>query len=302
MKNNQFKVKSIAAFTAALALVFATSCTKDEVNDPINESPAQQAISKPVTDKVTQDQIREMVGQMPKLAVYNTTMETYVVLDLNNPKNGFDFSSPSGGASFSGPSGSAEFVPGPDGGYTIIATPSEGGGGGGGVVTAGSVSLNVNYVLCFASGDEAAEVNFFEIDGPIEGFSGAIGVAGNFEALQTEEFDESTDPLDFFQGMVFYYAYDGTASGNYDVIDFFSLEELNESDFNNKGYAVLISFQDNGGMFFALDGTLNFSGGSVGFNGTYAGITDFFFDLDEEFEDSEPNYVEVSGAGVLQCN
>lgn len=299
MKKMKINKNAIAAGIAAIVLIIATSCSKDDSN-PARMDANSGSGEMSITDKGTQKKIQHMAGQLPTLAVYNSTMDKFILLDLNRPKNGFSFANPGGGLGFSGPSGSVEFVGNPDGSYVIVTTPSSsGGGGGGGIVTAGSVTLDINYVICFNSGDEDMDINLFDVGGPTDGFSGAIGVAGDFEALSSGEIDEDTDPFDFFQGMVFYYVFDGAPSGTYEIIDFFEAES--EEDFDNKGYAFLFSFQDDGGIFFAADGELNFTNGSVGFSGTYFGLTDFILNFDEELED-EPEFVMVEGTGVLQCN
>lgn len=300
MKRSFSKIKAGAAIFAASVLLIGTSCTKD---DNLGSDPSlnMQDGAKIITDKGVQNRIVELKGMLPTVVVYNEKADLYISLDLNNPKS-FDFSSPSGGASFSTPSGSAHFVPAAGGSFTIITTPaSQGGGGGGGFVSAGSVSLDVNYVLCFNSGDPNDDLNFFDLGPSGTGFGGAFGIAGNFESLATMEIDDETelDVSDFFQGFVAFFAFDGQPSGSYPVIDFFEFEDDFDGDFSNKGLAYFFSFQQgNTGIFFSKSGSVNFGGSSVEFTGTYFGVTNFsWFDFDEE----EPTFVEVDGSGVLEC-
>lgn len=283
----------------AVAVLFITSCSKE---DPTGETDAalMERMSKterPIKDKQTQRRIDALVGMLPTVMVYNSTMDRYISLDLNNPKS-FSFTAPSGGASFSSPSGTVQFIPAPDGNFTILTTPtSSGGGSGGGLVSAGSISLDVNYVLCFASGDPNSDLNFFDFGPSGGGFSGAVGIAGNFEALASGNFDDDTDPFDFFEGIVAYYAFSGQPSGSFPVIDFFDFES-NSGNINNKGLAYFVSFQGNqAGIFFSKSGSLNFSGSSVEFDGTYYGIVGNFFDFD--FDDT--SYIQVPGSGFLEC-
>lgn len=300
------KIKSSAvALLAAAAFLFTTSCNKDS-NDPYASGEARnvQQGAKPIHDKDIQKRLLELKGLLPTVVVYNSTMDKYISLDLNNPKS-FNFTAPSGSLSFSSPSGSVQFVPAGSGSFTIITSPaSAGGGGGGGFVSAGDVTLEVNYVLCFATGDQGSDLNFFDIGPAGTGFGGAIGIAGNFEDLATMEFDDEDEINidDFFQGIVAFYAFAGQPSGNYPVVDFFDFEDdfdVDESFFQNKGLAYFLSFQSNNmGIFFSKSGNVNFGGSSVGFEGTYYGVTNFnWFD----FDDDEPDFVEVSGSGSLEC-
>lgn len=286
----------------ALALVFA-GCSKEYDNPSKTTSPDE---GKAITDKDDQAYIDETIERLPALAFYNENIDKYILLDLSNAKNGFNFTSNDAGISFSGPSGTYEFVEGPDGGFYQVVTPGSTGGGAGGVVTAGGVALDVSYVVCFNSGDETMGVDLFDVGSGFGGFSGAIGIAGNFDALMTmsESELEDSNPFDFFQGFVAYYAFDGTADGPYEIVDFFDAEGESDDFLEGKGLAYLISFQDGGGIFFSTDGEVEFSGNSVSFDGTYWGLTDvligFGEGLDSE-DDEEPDYVEVEGFGTLTC-
>jgi len=283
----------------ALGLVFA-GCTK-EYDNPTNTEPTN---GKAITDKEDQLLIDETIEKLPSIAVYNENLDRYILLDLSDAKNGFNFSSPSAGISFSSPDGAIQFVEGPDGGFYQVVTPGSTGGGAGGVVTAGSVALDVNYVLCFNSGEDAFGVGLFEAGDGFSGFSGAVGIAGDFEALASmgESELEDSDPFDFFQGFVAYYAFDGTADGSYDVIDFFEADSGSDDFLEGNAIAFLFSFQSGGGIFFSSDGAVTFSGNSVSFDGTYFGLTGAIFGFDEDPDSGgDEDYVEVEGFGSLNC-
>lgn len=294
------KTNATYVVALAVALVFA-GCSKQ------SDSPSQSATpqsGKAITDKGDQEFIDETIEKLPSIAIYNENIDQYVLLDLSQAKNGFNFASPSGGFSFSSPSGTIQFVEGPDGGLFQIVTPGSSSGGSGGVVTAGDVTLNVNYVFCFNSGDETDGVDFFGAGDGFTGFSGAIGIAGDFEALanMSQGEIEESDPFEFFQGFVEYLAFDGTANGSYEVISFLDAGTETEDYLDGKGLAILFSFQDEGGIFFSVDGEVSFSGNQVSFNGTYWGLTDFLIGFGEDFEpDDDPDYEEVMGFGVLTC-
>ena len=294
-------MKKIKIAYLGIIVLLMAGCAKE------NDTPSQSALpseGKLVTDKAEREYIDNTIDRLPSIAIYNETIDKYILLDLSNAKNGFDFSSPSAGFSFSGPGGTIEFVEGPDGSFYQVVTPGSSGGAGG-VVTAGDVALNVSAVICFNSGDDAFGVDLFEVGEGFTGFSGAVGIAGDFEALASmgEAELEDSDPFDFFEGFVAYYAFDGTADGSYDVVDFFAAEGESEDFLEGSAIAFLFSFQGEGGIFFSSDGAVSFSGNSVSFDGSYFGLTGalFGFDEDPDSEGDDADYVEVEGFGTLTC-
>ncbi len=297
-----FKINSLKTAAASLAvagLLILSSCSQDDNSEKV--APDRHFQEQNITDKDVQKRLLELKGMLPTVSVYNSKMDQVISLDLNNPKS-FSFSSPGGGATFSSPGGSISFVPSGGGSFTVYSTPaSAGGGGGGGVVSAGNVSLDINYVFCFNSGTAEEGIDLFDLGPSGSGFGGAVGIAGNFESLMNEEIDVDADISDFFFGVAAFYAFDGTPSGSYPVIDFFEFEEEFDGDFNNRGLAYLLSFQQNNlGIFFSRSGTVNFGSSDVEFTGNYYGITDFNF-FDFEGDDDEPNFVTVPGSGALFC-
>jgi hypothetical protein len=288
------------AYLGAIGLLIA-GCAKEHNTPSQTPFPSEEKV---ITDKAQQEYINETIDRLPSFAIYSENIDKYILLDLSNTKNGFDFSSPGGSVSFSSPGGTVEFVEGPDGGYYQVVTPGSSGGAGG-VVTAGNVALSVSAVVCFNSGDDAFGVGLFEAGDGFSGFSGAVGIGGDFSALMdmSEAELEDTDPFDFLTGFVAYYAFDGTADGSYDIIDFLDAENETEDFLEGNAIAFLFSFQDEGGIFFSSDGEVTFSGNSVGFEGTYLGVTGLIIGFDEGpgSEDEEPEYVEVEGFGTLNC-
>jgi hypothetical protein len=294
---NLFKY-TLTAFIAVALL----SCEKDY--DGI--APAEEASEvKKITDPAEQQRIRKAIDRLPRLAVYSEHIDKYILLDFNETKNGFNFASPDAGFAFTSPSGSVEFVQGPDGTFYQVATvegpAAGGGGGGGGTVSAGDIDLDCEVVLCFSSGDDFFGLDLFQtgIDQSF-GISGAIGIGGDFSGLMEMSEDEiaESDFSDFFTGFAAFMVFDGTADGSYEVLDFSMAEgEEDESALSSFAVAFFFSFQDEGGIFFSSDGELNFDGGSVGFEGTYLGITGFFFGS----ESPEEEFVEVDGSGELFC-
>jgi hypothetical protein len=308
MKTNYKSIKRAVAVFAAASFLIISGCSKDnEVSGPAQEPNNSEFTERQITDPKEQRFIDDMVDRLPSIAVYHESTDRYITLDLSNAKNGFNWTSADASFSFSGPSGTYQFVQGPDGSFYQVVTPgsSGGGGGAGGVVTAGDVTLAVNYVFCFNSGDDFFGLDLFDVGSGFTGFSGLVGIAGNFEelAMMSESEIEDLDPFEIFQGFVAYYVFDGTPDGDYEIIDFFNAEGETDDFLEGKGIAFLISFQDGGGIFFSSEGTLTFSGGSVGFEGMYLGLTDFLIGFGDGGENTEEDadYVEVEGFGTLNC-
>jgi len=302
---------------AALPILLLVGCAK-EYNNPSNAGLDEQ--TKKITDPKQQKKIEETIENLPRLAVYSEHIDKYILIDFNDTKNGFNFASPNAGFSFSAPSdfeiiasvngtsytsstGSIQFVQAPDGTYYQVATV-ESAGGGGGTVTAGDITLNVEFVLCFNSGDDFFGLDLFDVGlNDSFGISGAIGIGGNFSAIMemSEEELSSSEFSDFLTGFVAYMVFDGTPEGSYDVIDLLvSDEEPEESELSELAIAYFFSFEGEGGIFFSADGTLSFNGGSASFDGTYLGLSGFFSGILGEGSE-EPDFVEVDGSGTLNC-
>ena len=300
MKNITNRIGSIAAILTAMVLLF--SCTKEGDNPTGTATEQTRGAMTSITDKDQQMEIDRALENMPRFAVYNNPSEQYILFDFNQDDQKFNFSS--GGATiiFSTPDGSVEFVEGPDGSYYQVVGSSSGGGGGGGLITAGDIALNINVVLCFASG-EGEDSDFFGFGEGFPEFAGAVGIAGDFDALANEPMDDDANPFDFFQGFVAFYVFDGAPDGEYEVFDFLEAQSDQDPDIDGFALAYFISFQNGeASIFFGVDGNLVFDGNQVGFEGTYLGLTDIFIDFGGTGDEPEdPSYVEAEGSGFLTC-
>lgn len=296
----EFKFKTPVFFAILAAMVF-TSCSKEEVNSkgPAEGMTPQQSI---ITDKEVKKEMDALVEKLPGFAVYNESRGQYIMFnpfDKDQSKD-FSFSDPNPGWHFSSSSGT-EFITTPGGQNYVVVYPSAFGSGGssGGTVVAGNSVLNINYTFCFAASEEALGMDIIDVGADFDGISGVIGIAGDFEALASGEFDESADFTDYFQGFAYYVVYDNEASGSYDVLNFFQDLEEDEEFLEGNAFAWVLDFTDPFGIYFSADGTLNVSGGSITFNGTYFGITGG--SIFEESGYEEMNYVEVDGYGTMGC-
>ncbi|NEN24609.1 hypothetical protein G3O08_13960 [Cryomorpha ignava] len=302
MKIFKKQINVAATLFVAAALIFTTSCTKDNEN---SASASQKYEGKAVKDKALQEDIQSAADRMPPIAWYNRTMDKVIVFDPKNDSKSFDFSDPNDGWNFSEDDG-VEFVENPNGGGVLFVSPGAFGSnaGGSGTVVAGNTALNVNYTFCFSVDEDALglDLGFGDVD--FDGLSGVLGIAGDFDALMNEDFDEEgADIFDYFQGLAYYLVYDNEAQGNYDILNF--IEDLEGAeDENGKGFSVVYGFTSTSfAFYFSKDGTLNVSGGSMNFSGNYYGIVfDNLLDTDGDGDLLNLDFVDVPGFGQMGCN
>ncbi len=295
MKRLKTNYKVTAASLVVVTLLFSTSCSKDDTATAQKQSGEVKAL----TDKEDQGKVSELVKKSPAISWYNSTMDKIITVDPNSQEKSFNFSDPNPGWNFSSYQ-ETYWVPSENGGGILFLGAGSFGGNAGGTVVAGNSELDINYTFCFSASEEALGLDLFDIGGEdFTGISGVVGFAGDFEALQTGEFTEDDDILDFFQGIAYYVVYDNEASGNYPILNWF--DDLDESPDNlqGNGFAWVFAFSEPAGIYFSQSGDLNVSGGSIDFEGTYFGLEISDFDL-EEFEDFE--FVEVEGFGTMGCN
>lgn len=285
------KTGALAVFAAGLLV----SCSKESFNG------GDKPVSSEITDKKQQDQILDLARETPKFGVYNKTMDKVIVFDVANPEaKTFTFANPGPGFNFATSNGGQAVYFAENDNLIILSEPSQGLGAGGGTVVVGNTTLNIDFAVCFAAGEEALGGGLFG-GGDFGDVAGVIGFAGDFEALQNGDFDdENSDPFEFFEGFAYYFVYtDELGNESYDVIPFFDAES-SEEDWEDVAFAWVVSFQGNeGGIYLSNSGQLTVSGASMGFNGTYFGIEGLgFFD---DGEGDEPDFVEVDGFGTMGC-
>lgn len=311
MKLFKKSIGAAATLFVAAALIFTTSCTKD--NDNPASSEPQKAEVKLVTDKVLQEEIRAAVDRTPPIAWYNKTMDKVIVYNPHHKSKSFSFSDPADGWTFATNQG-VVWTQNPAGGAVLFITPGTfGSGGSGGVVSAGNLTLSIDFTLCFTA-DEGVlgpiDPNDF---GDFSGLSGVIGIAGNTSALENEDFDEDgIDIGSFFLGAAVYLVFADQASGSYPVLNYVNdgvdLGDIDDGAVQGKAFSLVLGFDENtGGLYMSMGGNMNVNGGTMSFNGTYYGY-EFNFgnvDLDDD-EDTDlgflgGNYVQVSGNGQMGC-
>jgi hypothetical protein len=281
---------AVSVLTVSSALF--TGCQKEQ------EFTGLKAPQKKVTVNADQQRmLQDMAGRVPTLRIYDEDDNRFIDIDLKN--RNFSFSEPNDGWNLSS-SDDVVWEPADGGGGILFIGAGAFGGNTGGTIVAGSTALNINYTFCFAASEEALGLDLFDTGANIDGISGVIGIAGDFEALLNDEVDEDSDFTDYFQGFAAYFVYDNEASGSYEILDWLSDLDADLSDLEGNGFGYVFGFE-NFSLYFSYSGTLNVSGGSIGFNGEYLG----FENLDELFfnfeDDEEPEIDIVPGFGVMGC-
>lgn len=291
MKRVNLNLKTtLSAAVLVVASSFFTGCQKDVERTGV--LPGSKTVD------LNDDQvrmIRDMADRIPVIRVYDEDRNRFIDIDFRN--RDFSFSQPNDGWNFSS-SDDVVWQPADGGGGILFIGAGAFGGNTGGTVVAGSTALDINYTFCFSASDEALGLDLWDTGASLDGISGVIGIAGDFEALLNDEVSEDSDFTDYFQGFAAYFVYDNEASGSYDILNW--LEDLSgdASDLSDNGFGYLFAFEDFS-VYFSYDGTLNVSGGSIGFQGQYIGIEDLIFSLDEEGE--EPEVEIVPGFGTMGC-
>lgn len=286
--------------TGAFMLMAAgllVSCSKERLN-----TGADHRSATPITDKATKHKITEQAQKLPAVGIYNKTMDKLIIFSHNQSgEKSFSFANPStGGINFATSNG-GQWVAYPDepGGLIIITEPSAGLGSGGGTVVVGSTVLDIAFAMCFAVDEEAFGDLF---DTGIDEVAGVIGIAGDFDALINGEFDEEDNLFDYFHGFAYYLVYtDQLANDSYEVLNWIEDLEQDEDDLEDFGFAFVIHFVNNGGIFLSQNGELTINGGSINFNGNYFGIDGIWF-LTGDDDEQEPEFSEnIPGFGAMGC-
>lgn len=281
-RKDLFRKATVISWALMFSMVFiGVSCSKENKVAPAADQNA-----------TTQDQkiqvIKDLVQKIPELKITNSKDKS--VLSFR-AKKGFSFSQPSNGYNFSSNQG-VTYVKNSQGSTIIVSSSAFGSNAGGGTVVAGESSFNIAYTFCFSASDKA--FNFFGPD--IDGVSYVIGIDGDFEALQKGDVDED-NIFDYFRGYVVYIVYDDMASGKYDILNWFDNINDEPDDLKNKGFAYAIDFK-NERFYLSSSGTLEVTGGQIGFSGKYLELSDFNLFGDED----NPSYKEVEGFGTMGCN
>jgi hypothetical protein len=222
-----------------------------------------------------------------------------VIASINAKTGSFSFSDPHDGFHFSSPTG-VQYVSANGGTIYVTAAAFGKNAGGGGAVVAGSSSLDIGYTLCFSAAD-SSKSSGFDFFGTGGGVSMVFGLSGDFDKLVNQKSGDSTKIQDMLHGFAIYIVYSDQASGKYDILDFTKDLSKTKAELNKKGFAFVADFQ-NLGIYFSKEGSLDVSGGSIGFEGKYYAFNPSkdstnLFDLGKDAK-----VTEVDGSGTMGCN
>lgn len=284
---------SVLGATLLLGAGILAGCSKEGAAPP----PKVERI----TDAALQQRLLEKAAQLPAIGIYNRTMRKVIVFRHNvDGTRSFNFVDPPGsGINFASSNG-GQWTWSESEGLMILTEPSAGLGAGGGTVVAGNASLDIELAVCFSFDEEAVGMDLF--DTGINEVAGVIGIAGDFDALINGDFSSEEDDLfDYFHGFAYYLVYaEQLDNTGYEVLNWVEDLDQPEDELEDFGFSFVVSFQNEGGIYISRDGSLNVSGGSIGFNGNYYAIEGVgFFDEDG---DDDADFSVVPGFGTMGCN
>ena len=287
----------------AISALF-TGCTKESVD--INGASATPA-KKVELSSEQMNRAKKMTGRLPKLRYWDETNQRFI--EFNPNSRDLIFSDPDEGFNFDDPDGNNAMVfsDGSDSYLVFSSGFGVSGQGGGGTVVAGSTILNMDLTICLSL-EEVAEgdgmFDLFDSDTTFSQYAAVIGIAGDFEALESSDENNSDfDPFEFLEGYAAFNVIADDVSGSHEVFNWMDAENADTEDFDDMAYAVVFDFQ-NFSLYFSNSGTVTTSGGTMEFSGTFIGFTDLLEDLFSEnsSEDFGNDAEEVSGYGSMGCN
>jgi len=285
-------------------VVLFTGCTKEPV-ELIGSSATQP--SKVELSSEQMNRAKKMTARLPKLRYWDETNQRFI--DYNPNSRDLIFSDPDEGFNFDDPDGNNAMVfsDGTDNYLVFSSGFGVSGQGGGGTVVAGSTILNMDITICLslqevAAGDGGA-FNLFDSDTTFSEYASVIGIAGDFEALESSDENSDFNPFEFLEGYAAFNVMADDVSGSHEVFNWMDAENADAEDFDDLAYAVVFDFQ-NFSLYFSNSGTVTTSGGTMEFSGTFIGFEDLLEDLfsEDSSEDFGGDAEEVEGYGSMGCN
>lgn len=280
------KILKKSLFALALSTFFFTSCEKEELSENSSVNTSESANATVSAEEINID--------LDKLQAFRNLQIDGEIGGFKT-KSGFSFANPNSGINYRVQAIGYRYTSTGEVYYSTaqvgIRVSGNGFTAGGGDLVVGSKTISLDYVFC-ANVDLSAFPSFFDIPG--EGFSTLIGISGNFD-----NYDPESEEMPL-QQLVYFVVFDNNAQGTYDVL---SLDFDDEEDDipSNIAYAIVVDLED-GGFYMSSDGTLNVSGGSIGFQGEMLDFTDIFGEdgLNQD-EDGNVSFDTVDAVGTLNC-
>jgi len=285
-------------------VVLFTGCTKESVE--LNGSSATPAKKVELSGE-QMNRAKKMTGRLPKLRYWDETNQRFI--EFNPNSRDLIFSDPDEGFNFDDPDGNNAMVFSDGSGSYLVFSSGFGvsGQGGGGTVVAGSTILNMDLTICLSL-EEVAEgdgmFDLFDSDTTFSQYASVIGIAGDFEALESSnENDPNFDPFEFLDGYAAFNVIADDVTGSHEVFNWMDAENADTEDFDDMAYAVVFDFQ-NFSLYFSNSGTVTTSGGTMEFSGTFIAFEDLLENLfsDNSSEDFGGDAEEVEGYGSMGCN
>jgi hypothetical protein len=284
-------------------VVLFTGCTKESVE--LNGSSATPA-KKVELSSEQMNRAKKMTGRLPKLRYWDESNQRFI--EFNPNSRDLIFSDPDEGFNFDDPDGNNAMVfsDGSDSYLVFSSGFGVSGQGGGGTVVAGSTILNMDVTICLSL-EEVAEgdgmLDLFDTDTMFSQYASVIGIAGDFEALESADENSDFNPFEFLEGYAAFNVIADDVTGSHEVFNWMDAENADTEDFDDMAYAVVFDFQ-NFALYFSNSGTVTTSGGTMEFSGTFISFEDLLEDLFSEnsSEDFGGDAEEVEGYGSMGCN
>jgi hypothetical protein len=284
-------------------VVLFTGCTKESVE--LNGSSATPA-KKVELSSEQMNRAKKMTGRLPKLRYWDESNQRFI--EFNPNSRDLIFSDPDEGFNFDDPDGNNAMVFSDGSGSYLVFSSGFGvsGQGGGGTVVAGSTILNMDVTICLSL-EEVAEgdgmLDLFDTDTMFSQYASVIGIAGDFEALESADENSDFNPFEFLEGYAAFNVIADDVTGSHEVFNWMDAENADTEDFDDMAYAVVFDFQ-NFALYFSNSGTVTTSGGTMEFSGTFISFEDLLEDLFSEnsSEDFGGDAEEVEGYGSMGCN
>lgn len=294
-----YKVLALSIATGAASMLF-TSCQKDK---EVVAAPAGTVQTVKLSE-AKKRQMQEMVTRVPKLRFYDEQENRFI--DFNIGSRDYTFTDPDEGFTFDDPDQNGVIVYADGTGDYIVFNAGigvAGQGAGGGIVVAGNSTLDMDVTICLtlsavAEGDGYSDL--FDSGFAFDEYGAVIGIAGDFEGLAEADSDsEDFDPFEYFHGFAAYYVLADDLNGSHEVFNW--LDATGDENFDDMASSFVMDFS-NFSLYFATDGVVTVSNGTMTFEGEYLAIEDLFLDFLEESGEEEPDFNIVSGYGSMGCN
>ncbi len=310
MKVTKTIIKSAVTGIAVAALIFSTSCSKDESSQGPSATPEPEKL---ITNQRVIAEIDNKVQEIPAIAWYNSTMDKVIICDPKDQSKYFNFVDPAE-INFLPPVEATRAMllifgdendPNYRSYYKFSTRNVPNMGNSGSTVVVGNKLLNIGNTTFFTA-EEESEDDLFHIGGfntpTTSEAKVAIGIDGDMDALTTGNFQNEAEIFQYFHGLVFCMVYTNAILGNYAMLDWFNYLYESSAYLNNMAFVWIYAFTaQSWSIFFSQGGILNTVNGGLNFNGMFYGASVDNEALNESGSGSNVQYMEkIYGFGELR--